>query len=173
MNYYEILGVDAYADVGEIKSAFRKLARKYHPDVNKDHDAKTRFELIYIAYEILTDPMKRRFYDELQEGKKADISFTDYETSARTQAGSFSAMDYEDFDETVLSKIQFHANQSVGLFFCFGLLFMGMLLALLAYYFLHQPFDGAKTICFLAFVAASLFLFYGSRGLLKVFETWR
>ena len=62
-DYYRILGVDRNADDKTIKSAYRKLARKYHPDVNKGQDA--RFKEINEAYEVLSDPDKRRRYDTL------------------------------------------------------------------------------------------------------------
>src|SRR2546421_258373 len=62
-DYYRILGVDRGADDKTLKSAYRKLARKYHPDVNKGQDA--RFKEINEAYEVLSDPEKRRRYDTL------------------------------------------------------------------------------------------------------------
>ena len=62
-DYYRILGVDRTADDKTIKSAYRKLARKYHPDVNKGKD--DRFKEIAEAYEVLSDPEKRRRYDTL------------------------------------------------------------------------------------------------------------
>jgi DnaJ-class molecular chaperone len=62
-DYYRILGVDRTADDKTIKSAYRKLARKYHPDVNKGKD--DRFKEISEAYEVLSDPEKRRRYDTL------------------------------------------------------------------------------------------------------------
>ena len=62
-DYYKILGVGRGADEKAIKSAYRKLARKYHPDVNKGQDA--RFKEISEAYEVLSDPEKRRRYDTL------------------------------------------------------------------------------------------------------------
>lgn len=62
-DYYKILGVERGADEKAIKSAYRKLARKYHPDVNKGQDA--RFKEISEAYEVLSDPEKRRRYDTL------------------------------------------------------------------------------------------------------------
>jgi DnaJ-class molecular chaperone len=65
-DYYATLGVPRAATEKEIKSAFRKLARKYHPDVNRDKpDAEARFKEITEAYEVLGDPDKRRTYDEL------------------------------------------------------------------------------------------------------------
>ena len=64
-DYYRILGVDRNADDKTIKSAYRKLARKYHPDVAKGKDSGERFREVTEAYEVLSDPEKRRRYDTL------------------------------------------------------------------------------------------------------------
>jgi DnaJ-class molecular chaperone len=63
-DYYEILGVKKGATDAELKKAFRKLARKYHPDVNpSDKTAETKFKEMNEAYEVLSDPKKRQQYD--------------------------------------------------------------------------------------------------------------
>ena len=64
-DYYGILGVDRKADDKTIKSAYRRLARKHHPDVAKGKDTADRFKEINEAYEVLSDPEKRRRYDSL------------------------------------------------------------------------------------------------------------
>ncbi len=63
-NYYEILGVDKNASADEIKSAYRKLAKQYHPDLNKSEDAGAKFKEINEAYECLSDPQKKSNYDQ-------------------------------------------------------------------------------------------------------------
>lgn len=64
-DYYKVLGVDKKASQKEIKAAYRKLARKYHPDVNDDAGAEERFKEINEAYEVLSDSEKRTKYDQL------------------------------------------------------------------------------------------------------------
>src|SRR6516162_3399707 len=62
-DYYEVLGVQRNANEDEVKKAFRRLARQFHPDVNKEKGAEARFKEINEAYEVLGDPQKRRIYD--------------------------------------------------------------------------------------------------------------
>ncbi len=65
-DYYKILGVAKGADEKEIKKAYRKLARQYHPDVNPNNrEAEAKFKEINEAYEVLSDPEKRRKYEEM------------------------------------------------------------------------------------------------------------
>src|SRR3989441_913197 len=67
-DYYEVLGVPRTASEEEVRKAFRRLARKYHPDVAKDKKhAEEKFKEINEAYEVLSDPEKRKKYDQLGE----------------------------------------------------------------------------------------------------------
>ncbi|QHS11601.1 DnaJ C-terminal domain-containing protein [Sinimarinibacterium sp. NLF-5-8] len=75
-DYYKTLGVDRSAKPDEIKRAFRKLAREYHPDRNKSKGAEEKFKEINEAHEVLNDPEKRRAYDELGANWKSGQRFT-------------------------------------------------------------------------------------------------
>src|SRR5215213_8984785 len=84
VDYYKILGVDKNASDEDIKKAYRKLARKYHPDLNpNDKEAHKRFQEINEANEVLSDPEKRKKYD--QYGK--DWKHADQFEQARRQSG--------------------------------------------------------------------------------------
>jgi len=64
-DYYAVLGIDKKASQDEIKQAYRRLARKYHPDVSKEQNAEEKFKNLQEAYEVLKDPEKRNAYDQL------------------------------------------------------------------------------------------------------------
>ncbi len=78
-DYYEILGVSRNSDKEEIKRAYRRLARKYHPDVNKEPGAEERFKEINRAYEVLSEPEMRTRYDRFGEAGVASAGAAGYQ----------------------------------------------------------------------------------------------
>lgn len=88
IDYYKILGVDKTATQDDIKKAFRKLARQYHPDLNpNDPNAKERFQAINEANEVLSDPEKRKKYDEYGENWKHADEFEAQRKAYQNQQG--------------------------------------------------------------------------------------
>jgi len=75
-DYYAVLGVEREAAADDIKKSYRKLARKYHPDVSKEPDAEKRMSEINEAYNVLSDPEKRAAYDNLGPGHREGEAFT-------------------------------------------------------------------------------------------------
>jgi curved DNA-binding protein len=74
-DYYAVMGLARDATADQVKQAYRKLARKYHPDVSKEADAEKRFKDVAEAYEVLRDPEKRAAYDQLGSGPRAGEDF--------------------------------------------------------------------------------------------------
>jgi curved DNA-binding protein len=102
-DYYAILGVSKTATPEEIKQAFRKLARKFHPDVNPGNkQAEAKFKEINEAYEVLSDPDKRKKYDQFgQYWKQAGQGFPGGAAGAGVDMGGFDFSQYGSFDEFV------------------------------------------------------------------------
>lgn len=110
-DYYKIMDVDEKATAEEIKKAYKKLARRYHPDVSKEKDAEQKFKDVGEAYEVLKDPDKRREYDQLRAyGPQGGGQFTPppgWDPSQFRNAGferTASAGDLSDFFETLFGS---------------------------------------------------------------------
>lgn len=109
-DYYNIMGVARDATQDEIKRAYRKLARKYHPDVSKEADAEKHFKEVGEAYEVLRDPEKRAAYDQLGSNWKAGQDFRpppDWDQGFEFHGGEFSDADnaaFSDFFESLFGR---------------------------------------------------------------------
>jgi curved DNA-binding protein len=110
-DYYKIMGVERSASPDEIKRAYRRLARKYHPDVSKEPDAEERFKSLGEAYEVLSDAEKRAAYDSLGSSWQAGQQFRpppDWEEHFHfggERAGG--AKDFSDFFESLFGQAGF------------------------------------------------------------------
>lgn len=127
-DYYKLLGLDRKATQQEIKKAFRRLAREYHPDVNKERDAKERFKDIAEAYEVLGDPERRRQYDQghIDQSWFTSTSFDNirdiFERTAARQnpsAGSTSStsknkFNFGDFLNNIVDSVGSTVNSTVN-----------------------------------------------------------
>jgi len=103
-DYYDILGVDDNADKKAVKTAYRKLARKYHPDVSDHHDAEDKFKEVTEAYEVLKDPEKRAEYDELRQYGRQGHEFTPppgWQGASSGSTGSRYQGDFSDFFSSI------------------------------------------------------------------------
>lgn len=113
-DYYKVMGLAKDASADDIKRAYRKLARKYHPDVSKEKDAEARFKELGEAYEVLKDPEKRAAYDQLGSNWQAGQDFRPppgWESAFRQGpgAGGASAADFSDFFEELFGRA--HASR--------------------------------------------------------------
>jgi curved DNA-binding protein len=109
-DYYEIMGLKRDATQDEVKRAYRKLARKYHPDVSKAPDAEQEFKILGEAYEVLKDPEKRAAYDQLGSNWKAGQEFRPppgWDEGFEYSGGGFTgggASAFSDFFETLFGR---------------------------------------------------------------------
>ena len=110
IDYYKILGLDKNADQSQIKKAYRKMARKYHPDINpNDKEAELKFKEINEANEVLGDPEKRKKYDKYGKDWQHAEEFEKAQRSGRASSGQgrqaysqqFEGSDFSDFFESM------------------------------------------------------------------------
>lgn len=109
-DYYKIMGLSRTATQDEIKRAYRKLARKYHPDVSKERDAEAKFKELGEAYEVLKDPQKRAAYDKLGSNWKAGEDFRpppNWDEGFEFRGGFAGGGGFSDFFEQLFGRAGF------------------------------------------------------------------
>jgi len=116
-DYYKVMGVARDATEAQIKQAYRKLARKFHPDVSKEPDAEARFKDLGEAYEVLRSPEKRAAYDQLGSGPRPGQDFRpppDFGTGFEFSGGgpSEGGGDYSDFFESLFGRARAGAGRA-------------------------------------------------------------
>jgi len=115
-DYYKIMGLSRDSTQDEVKRAYRKLARKYHPDVSKERDAEAKFKELGEAYEVLKDPQKRAAYDKLGSSWKAGEEFRpppNWDEGFEFKGGGYTDTDagaFSDFFEQLFGRAGFHAG---------------------------------------------------------------
>lgn len=115
-DYYKIMGLSRNSTQDEVKRAYRKLARKYHPDVSKEKDAEAKFKELGEAYEVLKDPQKRAAYDKLGTNWKAGEEFRtppNWDEGFEFKGGGFTGTDssaFSDFFEQLFGRSGFQAT---------------------------------------------------------------
>jgi curved DNA-binding protein len=110
-DYYKVMGVARDATEAQIKQAYRRLARKYHPDVSKEPDAEARFKEVGEAYEVLRSAEKRAAYDRLGSGPRPGEDFrpppdwgSGFEFSGAGPGAGETSADYSEFFETLFGR---------------------------------------------------------------------
>lgn len=112
-DYYKILGVATDANLKTIKTAYRRLARKYHPDVSTEHDAEKQFKDVAEAYEVLSDDKKRAEYDQLRQYGRAGQSFEPppgWQGATGSGGNQYSNADFSDFFENIFGAGRFRQS---------------------------------------------------------------
>ena len=117
-DYYKTMGLERSASAEEIKKAYRKLARKYHPDVSTEENAEEQFKQVSEAYEVLRDPEKRAAYDQFGSNWKAGQEFRpppDWDQGREFHGGGFThgeAGEFSDFFESIFNRGNPFAGQA-------------------------------------------------------------
>jgi len=158
MTYYEILGISRNASLEEINQAFRKLAKKYHPDINKNPSAKEIFINIYEAFSILRDENKRKIYNITLDNINKEEKYTNEKTSstreqninnwkysAYKEGEYYSKKSYDYFVKEVLSKIAIVVETSSKIIGYLILIVSSFLMVLFFIFFIYLQVDSYKT----------------------------
>lgn len=118
-DYYKVLGVEKSATQDEVKRAYRKLARQFHPDINKDAGAEDRFKEIGEAYEVLGTPEKRAAYDDLGKAAQPGQDFRPpphwdqgFEFTGASAGAAGGGQDYSEFFETLFRNQRHRSDRA-------------------------------------------------------------
>ena len=112
-DYYRTLGVAREASADDVRKAFRRLARKYHPDVSKEADAEARMKEVNEAYAVLSDPEKRAAYDQLGRGYRPGEEFRpppDWDAGFEFSHHDFAGGDFSDFFSELFGRMGARAH---------------------------------------------------------------
>jgi len=113
-DYYKVMGLSRDADAKAIKMAYRKLARKYHPDLNKEAGAETKFKELGEAYEVLKDPGKRKVYDQYGSDLEANERFRASQQAHTWGDEGASQHSAHDFFESLFGSRPFREQRAAG-----------------------------------------------------------
>lgn len=115
-DYYKIMGVAKDASEKEIKTAYRKLARKYHPDISKEKNAEEQFKEMGEAYEVLHDPVKRAEYDQYLKNREFNQrAYQSTGTGGRSHSQSYEGGQFDsDFFESLFGHARYQQQPSAG-----------------------------------------------------------
>ena len=181
LDFYKLLGVPFLATDVEIKYAFRQMAKIHHPDINKSPEAGDTFRLLYVAYDTLSDPFKRKMYDRLlqEDHQSSDqpLSRAYYEKMQRRaamRARSYAAMQYEEFEETAFTRVSFHVKQVIAFLLFFTMMCVGMAAFIVgARYVFSEHYNGAQVTGYGFWIAGGVVCYISGKALLSIYEIWR
>lgn len=181
MDFYQLLGISETANEAEIKIAFRRLAKIYHPDVNRNAEAGDRFRILYIAYETLINPARRKLYDQLhlEEIKihtvpQSRAYYEKMQRRASMRARMYASMQYDKFEESAFSNVSFHLKQTMAFIFFFALMCGGMISLNTAFHYLfYESFNGSQVTGYVFVLIGVVFCYISGKALLGIYEAWR
>jgi len=184
IDYYNILQLETNASEQEIKVAFRRLAKKFHPDKNANANAPEEFKKVYMAYEVLSDPYKKKLYDELSASKNHqeyapssfnyNAGFDEWEYRAAERASHYADMRFSQFEKQELKGLDYYYHQValtigiIGLFFIGGLALYFSKNIVSAY--LSSRTDASSLIGAFFLAIFGLFILYYVNQMSKVFR---
>lgn len=178
-DYYSTLGVPKTATQDEIKKAYKKLAFKFHPDVCKDFNAHEKFIKINEAYEFLSNPEKRAFYDNLRsssnKSSKQNEQYQEWQEKARSTAKQNAQTEFSKYKQSVLDNLTqayktTKKGAEIGCGLYFGLTFLGSALFGIYKYIEYWVLvsQGARNFSVWTVLSILMILFFGLIGYLFI-----